>query len=141
MIVDEYAEVNNFGTTRVPRAFAPLLRDNARIIVVASSLDTLYYLAPVLHDQFDNLASLDEVDKQVAAWRDAVRMAAPAPAPGPGSSTSRPRSARPAVRHRLNRGGDRALNRAIHTIALTRMRSCARTRDAHSRPPWPLDNT
>ena len=32
------------------------------------------------------------------------------------------------VRHRLNRGGDRALNRAIHTIALTRMRSCARTR-------------
>ena len=28
------------------------------------------------------------------------------------------------VRHRLNRGGDRALNRAIHTIALTRMRSC-----------------
>ena len=32
------------------------------------------------------------------------------------------------VRHRLNRGGDRALNRAVHTIALTRMRSCARTR-------------
>lgn len=32
------------------------------------------------------------------------------------------------VRHRLNRGGDRALNRAIHTIALTRMRSCPQTR-------------
>jgi transposase len=32
------------------------------------------------------------------------------------------------VRHRLNRGGDRALNHAIHTIALTRMRSDARTR-------------
>jgi transposase len=32
------------------------------------------------------------------------------------------------ARHRLNRGGDRALNRAIHTIALTRMRSCERTR-------------
>jgi transposase len=31
-------------------------------------------------------------------------------------------------RHRLNRGGDRALNRAIHTIALTRMRCCDRTR-------------
>jgi transposase len=30
--------------------------------------------------------------------------------------------------HRLNRGGDRALNRAIHTIALTRMRCCDRTR-------------
>ena len=72
-IVDEYAEVNNFGTTRVLRAFTPLLRDNARLIVVASSLGTLYYLAPVLHDWFDGLASLDEVDKQVAGWRDAVK--------------------------------------------------------------------
>jgi len=32
------------------------------------------------------------------------------------------------VRHRLNRGGDRALNHAIHTIAVTRMRSDPRTR-------------
>jgi transposase len=32
------------------------------------------------------------------------------------------------IRHRLNRGGDRALNRAIHAIALVRMRDCPRTR-------------
>jgi transposase len=32
------------------------------------------------------------------------------------------------VRHRLNRGGDRALNSAIHTIALTRMRCCPATK-------------
>ena len=32
------------------------------------------------------------------------------------------------VRRRLNRGGDRALNRALHTIAMTRMRSCPTTR-------------
>ena len=32
------------------------------------------------------------------------------------------------IRHRLNRGGDRDLTRAIHTIALVRMRSCPRTR-------------
>ena len=32
------------------------------------------------------------------------------------------------MRHRLNRDGDRALNRALHTIALTRIRSCPRTR-------------
>jgi len=32
------------------------------------------------------------------------------------------------IRHRLNRGTDRALNRAIHAIAVTRMRSCPRTR-------------
>jgi hypothetical protein len=33
------------------------------------------------------------------------------------------------VRHRLNRGGDRALNSAIHTIAMTRMRCCPTTKD------------
>jgi NAD(P)-dependent dehydrogenase (short-subunit alcohol dehydrogenase family) len=71
--VDPYVEVNNFGTTRMLRAFAPLLRDEARMIVVASSLGTLHYLAPVLHDRFDGLASLDEVDRQIANWRDAVR--------------------------------------------------------------------
>lgn len=31
------------------------------------------------------------------------------------------------VRHRLNRGGDHALNRAIHTITVTRMRCCPDT--------------
>jgi transposase, IS5 family len=31
-------------------------------------------------------------------------------------------------RHRLNRGGDRDLNRAIHAIAVCRIRSCPRTR-------------
>jgi NAD(P)-dependent dehydrogenase (short-subunit alcohol dehydrogenase family) len=72
-IVDAHAEVNNFGTTWVLRAFAPLLRGNGRLVVVASSLGTLYYLAPVLHDRFDALASLEEADKQVATWRDAVR--------------------------------------------------------------------
>ncbi|WP_326836941.1 SDR family NAD(P)-dependent oxidoreductase [Amycolatopsis rhabdoformis] len=72
-IVDPYAEVNNFGTTRVLRAFAPLLRDGGSLIVVASSLGTLHYLAPVLHDRFAALSTLDEVDEQVAAWRDAVR--------------------------------------------------------------------
>jgi NAD(P)-dependent dehydrogenase (short-subunit alcohol dehydrogenase family) len=72
-IVDAYTEVNNFGTTRVLRAFAPLLRADGRLIVVASSFGTLHYLAPALHDHFDGLSSLDEVDKQVAAWRDAVR--------------------------------------------------------------------
>jgi hypothetical protein len=32
------------------------------------------------------------------------------------------------VRHRLNRGDDRALNRAIHTIATVRMRDCPTTK-------------
>ncbi|MFJ6570590.1 SDR family NAD(P)-dependent oxidoreductase [Streptomyces sp. NPDC091292] len=71
-IVTPYADVNNFATTRVLRAFAPRLRDSGRLIVVASSLGTLSYLAPVLHSRFDNLATLDDVDRAVAAWRDAV---------------------------------------------------------------------
>jgi transposase len=32
------------------------------------------------------------------------------------------------TRHRLNRGGDRALNRALHTIAMIRMSRCSTTR-------------
>jgi NAD(P)-dependent dehydrogenase (short-subunit alcohol dehydrogenase family) len=71
-IIVSYAEVNNFGTTRLLRAFAPLVRDGGRLIVVASSLGTLHHLAPVLHDRFAAPTSLDDVDKQVAAWRDAV---------------------------------------------------------------------
>jgi NAD(P)-dependent dehydrogenase (short-subunit alcohol dehydrogenase family) len=72
-IVDPYTQVNNFGTTRVLRAFAPLLRDNGRLVVVASSFGTLNYLAPVLHRHFDGLATLDDVDEQVAGWRDEVK--------------------------------------------------------------------
>jgi transposase len=36
-------------------------------------------------------------------------------------------------RHRLNPGGDRALNRVIHTVANTRMRSCPLTQAYMSR--------
>ncbi|MEV7284718.1 SDR family NAD(P)-dependent oxidoreductase [Streptomyces sp. NPDC093252] len=72
-IVAPYAEVNNFGTTLVLRAFAPRLRDGGRLIVVASALGSLSYLAPVLHNRFDAPQTLDEVDRAVADWRDAVR--------------------------------------------------------------------
>lgn len=39
-----------------------------------------------------------------------------------------PASSGKTVRHRLNRGGDRRLNRALHTIVLTRMRTDPATR-------------
>lgn len=39
-----------------------------------------------------------------------------------------PASSGHTVRHRLNRGGDRTLNRVIHTVALVRMRCDADTR-------------
>ncbi|MGI8625224.1 MAG: IS110 family transposase [Geodermatophilaceae bacterium] len=39
-----------------------------------------------------------------------------------------PASSGQTIRHRLNRGGDRDLNAAIHIIAVTRIRYCPRTR-------------
>ena len=71
--IDTYTQVNNFGTTRLLKAFAPLLNDNGRLIVVASSLGTLRYLAPVLHRRFTEPSSLDELDEQIANWRDTTR--------------------------------------------------------------------
>ena len=38
-----------------------------------------------------------------------------------------PASSGRTIRHRLNRGGDRAMNRALHDILNTRWRACART--------------
>lgn len=83
-VIDEYCEVNNFGTTRCLRAFTPLLRARGRFLVVASSLGTLEYLAPVLWDHFDGLSSLDDVDDQVAAWRYAVKDGSARGGPWPG---------------------------------------------------------
>jgi transposase len=45
-----------------------------------------------------------------------------------GGTSPIPASSGQTIRHRLNRGGDRALNRAIHAIAVLRMRDCPRTR-------------
>jgi NAD(P)-dependent dehydrogenase (short-subunit alcohol dehydrogenase family) len=72
-VITDYVDTNNLGTTRVMRAFGPLVRGGGRFIVVASTMGTLHYLPPVLHDRFDGLASLDDVDCAVCRWRDAVR--------------------------------------------------------------------
>lgn len=71
-VVDHYTQVNNFGTTRLLKAFAPLVHDNGRLLVVASSLGTLHHLAPVLHRRFTAPSTLDEVDEQIARWRDEI---------------------------------------------------------------------
>jgi transposase len=44
-----------------------------------------------------------------------------------GGASPIPASSGRTTRHRLNRGGDRALNRALHAITLTRWRACPRT--------------
>jgi NAD(P)-dependent dehydrogenase (short-subunit alcohol dehydrogenase family) len=72
-VINEYVEANNLGTTQILRSFAPLLRDGGRLFVVASRAGSLRALAPVLHPRFENLQSLDDVDRVVCGWRDAVR--------------------------------------------------------------------
>jgi NAD(P)-dependent dehydrogenase (short-subunit alcohol dehydrogenase family) len=72
-IIDRYVAVNNLGTTHMLQAFAPLLRDRGRLLVVASRAGSLRALAPALHHHFDGLESLDQVDLAVCRWRDAVR--------------------------------------------------------------------
>jgi NAD(P)-dependent dehydrogenase (short-subunit alcohol dehydrogenase family) len=72
-VIDGYVAANNFGTTHILRSFAPLIRDNGRLLVVASRAGSLRALAPALHGRFDNLQTLDDVDRAVCAWRDVVR--------------------------------------------------------------------
>lgn len=51
--VDGFVDTNNHGTLRIIEAFVPLLRDNARFIVVASSFGSLRNLGARLHAKFD----------------------------------------------------------------------------------------
>jgi NAD(P)-dependent dehydrogenase (short-subunit alcohol dehydrogenase family) len=83
-VIDEYAQVNNFGTTRCLRAFSPMLRAGGRFLVIASSLGTLNYLAPALWDRFDGVRTLDDVDEHVAAWVTAVKDGSARSGPWPG---------------------------------------------------------
>jgi carbonyl reductase 1 len=72
-VIDDYVATNNLGTTRVLRAFAPILSDGGTLLVIASILGTLHYLAPVLHERFDELTTLEDVDAAVVHWREAVK--------------------------------------------------------------------
>lgn len=72
-VIDDYVAANNLGTTNMLRCFAPLVRDGGRLLVVASRAGSLRALAPALHPRFEKLDSLDDVDRAICAWRDAVR--------------------------------------------------------------------
>jgi len=66
-VIDGYVAANNLGTTHILRNFAPLIRDNGRLLVVASRAGSLRALAPALHGRFENLQTLDDVDRAVCA--------------------------------------------------------------------------
>jgi carbonyl reductase 1 len=72
-LVGPFVDTNNLGTTRMLRAFGPILRPGGRLLVVASSFGSLRELPAELHVRFDTDAmSLDDVDATLLAWRDAV---------------------------------------------------------------------
>ncbi|HEU5266802.1 MAG TPA: SDR family NAD(P)-dependent oxidoreductase [Jatrophihabitans sp.] len=72
-LIEAFTDTNNLGTTRMLRAFGPVLRAGGRLLVVASDFGTLDNLPAALHARFDtDTMTLDDVDATVLAWRDAV---------------------------------------------------------------------
>jgi NAD(P)-dependent dehydrogenase (short-subunit alcohol dehydrogenase family) len=72
-LVGPFVDTNNLGTTRMLRAFDPILRPGGRLLVVASDFGSLRRLPAHLHERFDTDAmTLDDVDATMLAWRDAV---------------------------------------------------------------------
>jgi carbonyl reductase 1 len=72
-LVGPFVDTNNLGTTRMLRAFSPILRPGGRLLVVASDFGTLNNLPESLHKHFDtDTMTLDDVDATMLAWRDAV---------------------------------------------------------------------
>jgi class 3 adenylate cyclase len=72
-LVGPFVETNNLATTRILRAFGPLLRPRGRLLVVASAFGSLRRLPTRLHGYFDTDAmSLADLDTTMLAWRDAV---------------------------------------------------------------------
>ncbi|GAB3849552.1 Rossmann-fold NAD(P)-binding domain-containing protein [Dactylosporangium cerinum] len=66
-------DTNNLGTTRMIRAFGPLLRPDGRFLVVASSFGSLRRLPNQLRDRFDARAvTLDDLDTVMLDYVDAV---------------------------------------------------------------------
>jgi NAD(P)-dependent dehydrogenase (short-subunit alcohol dehydrogenase family) len=72
-VIDTYVAVNNLGTTNLLRCFPPILRDGARLFVVASRAGSLRALAPILHPKFERAETLDDIDRAICSWRDSVR--------------------------------------------------------------------
>jgi carbonyl reductase 1 len=59
-----FVNTNNHGTFRMIREFGPMLRDDARFLVVASAFGSLRNLSPDLHGKFDlTTQSLEDVEQ------------------------------------------------------------------------------
>ena len=72
MAVGEFVATNNLGTTAVLRSFAPIVRPEGRLLVVASDFGRLVHLPQRLWPLFED-RTLDELDSTMLAWADEVR--------------------------------------------------------------------
>lgn len=71
--VRTFVDTNNLGTTRMIRAFAPLLAPGGRLLIMASSFGSLRNLPTPLHGRFDtDTISLDDLDSLMTDYVDAV---------------------------------------------------------------------
>ena len=101
---------NEIGT--LDKHIEPLVRDHARALLELPGVG-IETAAQLLITAGDNRHRL----RTEAAFAKLCGVA-----PLPATSGQKPR------RHRLNRGGDRHANSALHTIAVTRLRICPKTR-------------
>src|SRR3954452_8752134 len=71
--VREFIDTNNHGAYRLITSFWPLLRDNARLLVIASAFGSLRYLPEHLHSRFDTeTASLEANEATMDDYTDVV---------------------------------------------------------------------
>ena len=68
-----FINTNNHGAYRMIRAFGPMLKDNARFVVVASGFGSLRNLPPRLHGEFDVASkSLEDIEQLMDHYVDLV---------------------------------------------------------------------
>lgn len=69
----QFIETNNLGTSRILKAFLPLLHKNGRLVVVASSFGQLHKLPSHLHPYFDiTSAHYDDIDATMLQYVEKV---------------------------------------------------------------------
>ncbi|MBZ0316196.1 MAG: SDR family NAD(P)-dependent oxidoreductase [Anaerolineae bacterium] len=72
--VANFINTNNHGTYRMVRAFAPLLKDGGRFLVVASSFGRLRHLDTRLHPKFEvSRLSLEDIEHNMDEYVAAVQ--------------------------------------------------------------------
>ncbi len=72
--VANFINTNNHGTYRMIRAFAPLLKDGGRFLVVASSFGRLRHLDARLHPKFDvSRLTLEDIEHNMDEYVAAVQ--------------------------------------------------------------------